>query len=665
MVVVYNSKLTRALIGAKRDALSDKPYAFSDKEREIFKEYERIATGRNRKVWSYAERSEALNQLYNDNKQYLSKNALNSLRGMNSEFSKQVSKRKVSDRDSVNRYLADLTVGANSDYFDIGKEENIELAEPITPVNRSSPQKKGFFGKIGDKVGEYVSKNFTEVGRYATGVAAGLLLFVNTSLISPNYISAEEPAQPKKVITIENKEPEKKTQIDEKPIEKPKPEEKKPEEKKPADNKMNLGYQMYDFSNIYGSTSSGGGFGGGNGSSTFRLFGSYDVPKPQNESEDSITRPKRVGLDIFGGQANKKTDGSSYDSSDFNYILGFDGKEAKSRYAYRGERISRETETTSDKTKQTVSNKFNGFSTMIPYKASRFTLQYGGSQSEDNTKVSIIQPILLDVRADVSTEEKKMLLGYDLIGPIGFGGYLSTANAKAEASVDKMKILDEKWDTWKLGLNLNKLKSNVAWYVQPNFTQGNDVKYHFGGDAFILNDVGKGFLLGAKGRVEDGTGYGSIIFGKGALNDVALYNKCIIDLGNDVSLTPEQKKIAENDYLLALARNSKSWLLDIGYNKQLPNEAGGLCGSLIIPVSNKVVLGGYGENGSMMDSYGTFAHYYPGESNKMSFDFGIGRENPDNRFTTPENKEGSTIFTFGVSIPLGGDNKKDGKDGKK
>jgi hypothetical protein len=425
---------------------------------------------------------------------------------------------------------------------------------------------------------------------------------------------------------------------------------------------------MYDFSNIYGSTSSGGGFGGGNGSSTFRLFGSYDVPKPQNESEDSITRPKRVGLDIFGGQANKKTDGSSYDSSDFNYILGFDGKEAKSRYAYRGERISRETETTSDKTKQTVSNKFNGFSTMIPYKASRFTLQYGGSQSEDNTKVSIIQPILLDVRADVSTEEKKMLLGYDLIGPIGFGGYLSTANAKAEASVDKMKILDEKWDTWKLGLNLNKLKSNVAWYVQPNFTQGNDVKYHFGGDAFILNDVGKGFLLGAKTHIEDGAGSGNIIFGKGALNDVALYNKGIIDLWNDVSLTSEQKKIAENDYLLALARNSKSWLLDIGYKKQLPDEAGGLYGSLIIPVSNKVILGGYGENGSAMNSYGTFAHYYPGEKNGLSFDLGIGRENPDNRFTTPENKEGSWTFNVGLSYWFGDgkkQNDKDGKNGKK
>jgi len=682
VVVVYNSKLTRALIGAKRDVLSDKPYAFSAKEREVFKEYERIATGRNRKVWSYAERAEALNQLYNDNKQYLSKNALNSLRGMNSEFSKQIGKRKVSDRDSVNRYLADLTVGANSDYFDIGKEKKIELAEPITPVNRLAPQKKGFFDKIFGELGEYVNA----IGTYALGagkraalpVTAGLLLLANTALFSPpnmpaNYLfaeepakPAEEPAQPKKVITVENKEPEEKTEPETQP-------------KVPADTsvitptttptpvatptKWDFGTQLYKPLDIYRTPSLRFDVTGGDRYCGARTFGSFNFPEERDEKPGKIVepawyRPKNLFLSVdFGEDSKNDSLAQTYNRSDYSYLIGSENKLGYWYVNSGRDRMHDKTETTSDATTQTVVKRYDGFANRLDLSENNtLTFQYNKSRTppgKNATKVSILQPIQLTVNTDVDVSEEEARVDWDHRAGenVSYRIFADGASANAKAKVDGEEKLNETWRTLQSGASLYKCKNDVSWYVGADYTGGKDVTYRLGGDALLLEPLGKGWRGGLTAGTRDGMWRGSLVATTATTADAADHYRFLVDLPNNIALTDRQQNIAKFDTQKCFARKGRTF--DIGYEKQ-PHGKGTLTGFGAIPLSERWSIAGYGEK----NAYGTFTQYAPGENNRLSFDFGIGRMNPDN-------DKGSWTVNAGLTIWLGSAEKKDGKDAKK
>jgi len=623
--VVYNSKLTRALVGAKREALSDKSYAFSAKERQFFKEYERIATGRDRRrAWSYKERVEALRELYNDNKHYLSKKALNSVKAVNSAISEYIGEKEVANKETVYTGLGGLNKRADHEYYN-----------------------RGFLGAI------------RKYGHAATGVAAGLLLFVNTSLISPNYISAEEPTQPKKVITIENKEPEKKKEIEQKPkVEKKKPEEKPEQKPVIKDAKESFGLQLYNPLQLYGSQKLRFDGLADNGEYGFRVFGSANVPPPEKEQENSIIMPEKLFCNVNGGDESDEKNGITYNRSFYNYILGSKSRLGFSYFNGGGDRMSRETVTPTDETEQKILKEFNAFGNNFYLPNGILTLSYSNLKGTDDTKVNILQPIQLTVRTGVKTEENRLLIGYNhmLNKNLSLGGSLSTAKADADANVDGVRILDETWRTWKLDGNIYKQNDNVAWYLGPNFTQGKGVEHNWGGDAFLLKPLGKGIIGGFEVGDRDGMRRGGLVIGKTPLDEMALYNKRMIDLWNDNSLTKEQKEIAERDYLRALALNSGP-LFNISYNEQTPEE-GGFLGFGILPLGKGWRIVGYGESGDILDKYGTFAAYSPGKDNRLSFDFGVDRINP-------ADDEGSWAFKVGLSYWFGDTKKKDGKDGKK
>jgi hypothetical protein len=523
----------------------------------------------------------------------------------------------------------------------------------VVVVYDSKLTKAGFFGKIGEYLKEYEET----AKKYAAGLfLIGMTLLVSSPKMPANYLFAEEPANQKKVITIENREPEKK------------PEEKKPEEKPVVKEakKEDFGIQIYDPLQLYKSPALRLDGQAGRGEYDFRIFAGWDCPEPKSKEEESILRPENLFLNVNGGNKNDKDDGSEYDRLFYNYILGSKSRLGLSYYNGGRDRTSRDILTPSDETKQTTVKEFDGFANNIYLPKGILALQYANLKSEDGTDVKIIQPIQLTVKTDVQTEENKFLAGYNhmLDKNLSLGGNLSIAKASAQATVDGASILDKKWKTWQLGANLYKLNENVVWYFGPNATQGDEVAaaYKWGGDAFLLKPLGKGWLSGLELGRCDGMNLAGFILGKVPLDDMARYNKRMIDLHNEISLTKEQKELAERDYLKALASNS-GLLFEFNYDEQV-FEKGGYSGFTVIPVSKKIHIVGRGELGrgeSSQDSYGSFMVYTPGEGNRLSFDLGFDRINP-------ENDKGSWTVNIGLTYWFGDgkkQNDKDGKDGKK